>query len=329
MGTNLAAYLLNKREEVVIIDNLSREGSDSNLDYLNSLGDFKFHNTDIRDNDKISQIISEYRPDTVFHLAGQVAMTASIESPKNDFEINALGTLNILEAVRNYSIESQILYSSTNKVYGDFNYLNFTENDSRYLCTEYPNGFDETLKLDFHSPYGCSKGCADQYILDYARMYGLNTVVFRHSSMYGGNQHPTFDQGWIGWFCKKAIEQSVEENVLPFTISGNGKQVRDVLHADDVVQLYIKARNSFDKIKGKAYNIGGGIENSLSLLELFKILEDILKIELTYKMISPRESDQLVFVANSKEIQRRIGWQTEVVMEDGISSMVNWLTLNI
>jgi CDP-paratose 2-epimerase len=153
------------------------------------------------------------------------------------FKVNALGSLNILESVRKYSPGSIIIYSSTNKVYGDLNYLKYQEKETRYVAVDYPNGFDESLKLDFHSPYGCSKGAADQYMLDYARIFGLKTVVFRHSSMYGGRQFATYDQGWIGWFCQKAIETKIGVLKEPFTISGNSKQVRDILYIKDVVDL--------------------------------------------------------------------------------------------
>ena len=211
-------------------------------------------------------------PDAIFHLAGQVAMTTSIANPRMDFEVNVTGTHNLLEAVRQHSPDTIVVYSSTNKVYGDLEQYTYSENATRFVCNEHPNGFNENTQLDFHSPYGCSKGAADQYMLDYARIFGIKTVVFRHSSMYGGRQFATYDQGWIGWFCQKAVEASKGRIKEPFTISGTGKQVRDVLHADDMKQLYIAAINNIQQAKGHAFNIGGGIDCSLSLLELFAFL---------------------------------------------------------
>jgi CDP-paratose 2-epimerase len=219
-----------------------------------------------------------------------------------------------------------VLYSSSNKVYGDFENLTFEEKDTRYECEEYPNGFDENAPLNFHSPYGCSKGAADQYLLDFNRIYWIKTVVFRHSSMYGGNQHATIDQGWIGWFCQKALEIKNNKDVGKFTISGTGKQVRDVLHADDVVSLYFSSVENIDKVKGNAFNIGGGIENSLSLLELFNVLEDELNIKMEYVKLPPRESDQLLFVADNKKMTSMTGWEPKINTITGLTKMLEWLS---
>jgi CDP-paratose 2-epimerase len=239
-----------------------------------------------------------------------------------------MGTFNLLDSIRKYSPKTMVLYSSSNKVYGDFDQLTFIEKETRYECLEYLNGFDESLSLDFHSPYGCSKGAADQYLLDFNRIYGIKTVVFRHSSMYGGNQHSTIDQGWIGWFCQKALEIREGKAKELFTISGTGKQVRDVLHADDVIALYFNAVENIETIKGKAFNIGGGINYSLSLLELFTLLEDILNIKMTYKQLPARESDQLVFVADGQKIKDLTGWYPKVTPSEGITKMIDWLNSN-
>ena len=185
LGSNLALEVLSKDEDLYIFDNLYRESSYKNLEWLKHRGKFKFIHADVRNRDDVENMIKSIKPDIIFHLAGQVAMTTSLENPRMDFEVNTLGSLNILESVRKYLPDSIIIYSSTNKVYGDLNYLKYQEKETRYIAVDYPNGFDENLKLDFHSPYGCSKGAADQYMLDYARIFGLNTVVFRHSSMYG------------------------------------------------------------------------------------------------------------------------------------------------
>lgn len=326
IGSNLAAEVLKRGEELFVLDNLFRYGSGSNLEWLRTKGDFTYYPYDTRNTNDVETVIKEVQPDYIFHLAGQVAMTTSISNPRLDYETNALGTFNLLDAVRKYSPDSVILYSSTNKVYGDFEYLHFREESTRYVCEEYPNGFPESISLDFHSPYGCSKGCADQYLLDFHRIYGLKTIVFRHSSMYGSNQHATYDQGWIGWFCQKALEIKNHTLQDPFTISGTGKQVRDVLHGEDVVNLYFTAKD-IDKAYGEVFNIGGGIENSLSLLELFDLLENKLDIEMTYTQLPWRESDQKVFVADIEKATRILGWLPKVSKESGVELMINWLSL--
>lgn len=325
IGSNLAAEVLKRGEELVVFDNLFRLGSSTNLEWLKAKGDFKYYPFDIRNLNDIETVIKEEKPEIVFHLAGQVAMTTSIENPRLDFEINAMGTFNLLDSIRKYSPNTMVLYSSSNKVYGDFEELTFVEKETRYDCLEYPNGFNENIPLDFHSPYGCSKGTADQYLLDFNRIYGLKTVVFRHSSMYGGNQHSTIDQGWIGWFCQKAIDIKNGTNEGKFTISGSGKQVRDVLHAKDVVSLYFSSVGNIENIKGKCFNIGGGIENSLSLLELFKLLEKKLNIKMDFTRLPQRESDQLFFVANNKKISDLTGWVPKISTDVGLENMLKWL----
>jgi CDP-paratose 2-epimerase len=324
VGTNLAAEVLKRGDELFVFDNLFRFGSSQNLDWLSKQGAFKYYPYDIRNYNDVETIIKEVMPDVIFHLGGQVAMTTSLQNPRLDFETNTFGTHNLLEAVRKFSPASIILYSSTNKVYGDLEYLTYEETPTRYICKEYPNGFDENVKLNFTTPYGCSKGAADQFLLDYYKMFGIRTVVFRHSSMYGGNQHATYDQGWVGWFIQKALEIKYGTTKESFTISGNGKQVRDVLHASDVVSLYFKAAERIEQVKGQAFNIGGGIENSLSLLELFTLLKDSLNIEMKYTQLPFRESDQLVFVANSKKIHELVGWSALTSPHSGISDSILW-----
>ena len=325
LGANLAYDAISRGDEVVIFDNLSRNGSRLNLPWLETKGKFRFEHGDIRNQNDISRLIKSFKPDTIFHLAGQVAMTTSIANTRMDFEINVLGTFNLLEAVRLYAKDTIVVYSSTNKVYGDLEQYTYTETDLRYQCIEKPNGFSENTQLDFHSPYGCSKGAADQYMLDYARIFGLNTVVFRHSSMYGGRQFASYDQGWIGWFCQKAFEKKMKYGIDPFTISGTGKQVRDVLHGDDMKRLYFSAINNIDIARGQAFNIGGGIKNSLSLLELFKMLENIAKVKLDFIKIPVRESDQRVFVSNIEKAKSLLNWQPQVSSSEGIEKMFNWI----
>lgn len=324
VGSNLAAEVLRRGEDLYVFDNLYRHGSSDNLKWLQTQGNFKYYPLDIRNANDVETVIKEVQPDYIFHLAGQVAMTTSIDNPRMDFETNALGTFNLLDSVRKYSPNAVVLYSSTNKVFGDFESLHFSENETRYVCEEYPIGFPSDMALDFHSPYGCSKGCADQYLLDFYRIYGIKTIVFRHSSMYGANQHATFDQGWIGWFCQQALETKENPNREAFTISGTGKQVRDVLYSDDIVNLYFCAKDCEDAY-GQVFAIGGGIENSLSLLELFAMLEDKLDIKMNYTQLPWRESDQKVFVADIEKARRIIGWEPKVSANDGVGMMLKWL----
>lgn len=325
LGTNISKRILETGHELFVIDNFSRVGSTENLNYLEKISKFYYKNIDIRDYSLILNTVGNVKPDIIFHLAGQVAMTTSILNPKLDFEVNTLGTLNILEAVRNASPYSGIIYSSTNKVYGDLsNYVYQTVGD-RYLMPDFPNGLNENIPLNFHSPYGCSKGAADQYVLDYSRIYNLNTIVFRHSSMYGGHQYSTIDQGWIGWFCQQALLQKGGLSEF-FTISGSGKQVRDILHANDMVDVYINSSNHINQMTGNAYNVGGGIKNSLSILELIGHLENLLDIKIAYKNLKPRESDQLFFVANLEKLQSKINWSPQIDIYEGIKMMIEWIS---
>jgi CDP-paratose 2-epimerase len=325
LGSNLASDALARGDDLVVFDSLHRSGSRENLTWLQTQGKFIFEHADIRNQNDITRVIQAVKPDAIFHLAGQVAMTTSICNPRMDLEVNVTGTHNLLEAVRKHVPNATVVYSSTNKVYGDLEQYTYIETDTRYQCIEHPNGFNEQTQLSFHSPYGCSKGAADQYMLDYARIYGLKTVVFRHSSMYGGRQFATNDQGWVGWFCQKTIEASKGLLKEPFTISGTGKQVRDVLHADDMKRLYTATVGNIDKAKGQAFNIGGGIVNSLSLLELFSLLEKLADVKLTYKKLSARESDQRVFVSDISKANKILDWRPEVNPREGVTCMLEWV----
>ena len=263
VGSNLAAALLAKGESVVVFDSLARHGASENLAWLRSLGMDHFIHGDIRNAFDVEQTVKSVQPDVIFHLAGQVAMTTSMESPRRDFEINVLGSINVLEAVRQYTPKTAIVYASSNKVYGNLDHLDLVEAATRYQPRDAQKGVDESVAIEFHTPYGCSRGAADQYMLDYARGFGLNTVVFRHSTIYGGRQFATYDQGWVGWFCRQAIESKGYPDRAPFTVSGDGKQVRDLLHVSDAVNAYISAYEHIDAARGQAFNIGGGIENSM------------------------------------------------------------------
>lgn len=325
LGSNLANAVKQQNEEVFVFDNLSRIGSSDNLKWLQSDTGVNFIHADIRSYGDVENAVRQIRPDVIFHLAGQVAMTTSIANPRLDFETNVIGSHNILEAVRKFSPETIITYSSTNKVYGDLDWIEYKETDTRYTASNFPHGFDEKTALDFRSPYGCSKGAADQYMLDYARIFGLKTIVFRHSSIFGGRQFSTFDQGWIGWFIQKALEASRNPNVEPFTISGNGKQVRDVLFESDLIACYFKAIKQIDKTMGQAFNIGGGSSNSLSLLELFKMLEDELDTKLKYTQLPWRQSDQKVFIADIRKSKQLFDWMPAITSREGVSKMIEWV----
>lgn len=325
VGSNLASALLRSGTDVIVLDDLSRFGSTENLRWLRrSHGeDWRFVRGQVQDADLLSTLMAEARPAVVAHLAGQVAMTTSLLDPRLDFETNALGTFNVLDAVRCASSESIVLFSSTNKVYGSLDQLRYAEASTRYQLVDYPLGLDESLPLEGHSPYGCSKLCADQYVRDFARMYGLKTVVFRHSSMYGGRQYATADQGWVGWFCQKAIE-SIDTQGPAFTINGDGKQVRDVLHGDDLVAAYIAAARHIERTAGQVYNLGGGAANALSLLELFALLERQTGARMRFTRLAWRAGDQKVFVADVSKAVRDFGWRPKVDCECGIATMVEW-----
>ena len=325
LGSNLASYGIANGYDITVFDNLSRLGSSQNLEWLRSLGNFTFIHGDTRNKNDVENIVKNGKFDVVFHLAGQVAMTTSIENPYKDFEINAMGALNLLDSLRKYSPDTAVFFSSTNKVYGDLEQYEYEEGEKRYTCKQFPNGFDESVPLDFRSPYGCSKGAADQYMLDFYRIYGIRTTVFRHSSMYGSRQFATYDQGWVGWFVAKAIELYNDSDAEPFTISGNGKQVRDILHAEDMISLYYTALKNVDKVCGNAYNIGGTMTQSLSLLELFDMLNEMLGIKMRYTQLPVRCSDQKVFVADTTKIQSKIGWVPKVTAREGIEKMVSWV----
>jgi CDP-paratose 2-epimerase len=328
LGANIADACLGRGQDVCILDNLSRTGSEQNLNWLRARHgcEWRMVQGDIRDASLVNEVIKTYRPDVIAHLAGQVAMTTSLANPRLDFEINALGSLNVLEAVRIHSPETIILYSSTNKVYGNLEWIRYEEHETRYIAPDFPDGFDESLPLSFESPYGCSKGCADQYMLDYARIFGLRTVVFRHSSMYGSRQYATFDQGWIGWFCMQALQAAKKGGEHDFTIAGNGKQVRDVLHVEDLIRLYTEhAPKHIAVAAGQVFNIGGGMARSLSILELLAYLEQLLHIELKPRHLPPRVRDQKVFVANNAKASQLLKWTPQINADKGIEEMIAWL----
>ncbi len=325
VGSNLADALLARGDAVVVLDNLQRHGASANLEWLRQRhgADWRFERIDVRDAGAVETLIGELRPAVIAHLAGQVAMTTSLADPRADFEINAGGTLNVLEAIRKRSPASVLLYSSTNKVYGSLDDLTYLEQDTRFVVPSHPDGFNESLQLDGSSPYGCSKLSAEQYVRDYFRMFDVRTVVFRHSSIYGEHQFSTFDQGWVGWFCAQAFDAKHGEPA-PFTIAGTGKQVRDVLHAEDLVRAYLAAVDGGDRVAGHIFNLGGGMANSLSLLELFGKLERILDCRMVYTPLAWRKADQKVFVADNSKATRYLSWTPAISADAGLHRMVNW-----
>ena len=331
VGSNLAAYLvdLDPHNKVTVFDNLSRHGASANLTWLQTLAQAEhnpitFLHGDIRNAFDVEAVIKDLKPDVIFHLAGQVAMTTSMQSPRRDFEINVLGSINVLEAVRQYSAKTAVIYASSNKVYGNLGHLDLIEAATRWEPRINKLGVDEDTAIEFHTPYGCSKGAADQYMLDYARGFGLNTVVFRHSTIYGGRQFATFDQGWVGWFCRQALEAKQNPGKAPFTVSGDGKQVRDLLHVSDAVRCYVAAYEHIDTARGHAFNIGGGIENSMSLVELLNWLEDRLSLKLNYTNLPWRQSDQKFFVADNSKAHRVIRWSPQTTREQGLETVIAW-----
>ena len=327
LGSNLASDAIKRGDSVFLFDNLSRKGSLENLQWLKSIGNFSFIQGDIRNFNDISSSVKLIQPDAIFHLAGQVAMTTSIINPILDFEVNVMGTLNLLESIRLNSPNSVTIYSSTNKVYGDLENFEYEEDKNRYICKQMPLGFDEDLPLNFHSPYGVSKGSADQYMLDYNRIYGIKTLVFRHSSMYGGRQYSTEDQGWVGWFCDRALLIKQKKISAEVTISGSGKQVRDLLHASDMKALYRNAVKTAQSNYGQVFNIGGGQKNSLSLLELLNFLEKKLSIRIKVKKNAQRISDQKIFIADIRKASKVFDWYPKVNYEEGISDYLTWIKL--
>ncbi len=324
IGSNLTHTLLQRGDHVIIFDNFSRNGSKSNLAWLQ-----KMHTKgltvvvgDIRDDfKKLVPLVKKV--DVVIHLAAQVAVTTSVENPSEDFEINAFGTFNLLEAVRKAGNNPIVLYSSTNKVYGELEDIETQETQTRYAFVSMKSGVTEERNLDFHSPYGCSKGTADQYVRDYARIYGLRTIVFRQSCIYGPRQFGVEDQGWVAWFI---IALTLKKNI---TIYGNGKQVRDLLHVDDLVNAYDMAIKNIEKTKGQIYNIGGGNKNTISIWYEFKpLLEELFKKKIKVKFADSRPGDQPIFVSDIRKAEKDFGWKPKIPVEKGIEKLFMWIQEN-
>ena len=324
IGSNYVSRLLAKGEQVTVFDNLSRKGAEKNINWLRNLyGEtaFKLIRGDLRDTKLLTETARDV--DVIVHLAGQVAVTTSVTNPRQDFEDNALGTFNALEAARASHKNPVFLFASTNKVYGGMEETGVKEYKTRYMYENLPNGVPETQPLDFHSPYGCSKGTGDQYVRDYYRIYGLPTVVFRQSCIYGPRQFGIEDQGWIAWF---AIASVLDR---PITIYGNGKQVRDVLYVDDLLNAYDSAIEKIDQCAGEVYNVGGGIQNTLSVwLEFGPILERLLGRKIPVSWSDWRPGDQHVYVSDIHKVAQSLDWEPRVGVEDGIAKLVEWVKAN-
>jgi len=322
IGSNAANYFLSQGHDVAIFDNFSRKGTESNLEWLKkNYPGIKVIRGDTRKFDDIKNAVAEGY-DVLLHLAAQVAVTTSVVDPREDFEINAMGTFNVLESCRLADKKPIFIYSSTNKVYGGMEDVKTVERNGRYEYADLPNGVPENRLLDFHSPYGCSKGSADQYVRDYARIYGLKTVVCRQSCIYGYRQFGVEDQGWVAWFIIATILGK------PLTIYGDGKQVRDVLFVEDLVAAYDSIIKNIDKISGNVYNVGGGSKNQMSLLELISFIENFTGKKLEYKFSDWRPGDQPVFVCDIEKAKREFGWEPKVSVEEGVKKLFNWVKEN-
>lgn len=319
IGANATRRFARGGHRVAVLDDLSRKGSPENLEWLRGECDFEFHRADVRDADRVEEIVGALRPDVVLHLAGQVAVTTSVTDPRTDFEINALGTFNVLEALRKASPESILLNASTNKVYGKLENLEVELREGRWAFAGKPEGVAEDQPLDFHSPYGCSKGVADQYVIDYGRIYGLRTLTFRQSCIYGTRQMGVEDQGWVAWFTIASVLGK------PVSIYGDGRQIRDLLWIDDLLELYEVGIAAAERGVGGAFNAGGGAANTLSLVELLAHLERLNGRPLDVRFDAWRPGDQRAFVCDTAKAARALGWRPRTSVAQGLERLHGWV----
>ncbi len=322
IGTNLAARLLSEGKNVMIYDNLSRDGVEKNLKWLqNTYGDkLIIQIADINETHILEESVKHATE--VFHFSAQVAVTTSLTNPLVDFQVNLQGTFNLLEAIRKTEHKPPLLFTSTNKVYGNLTDIEMKANSTRYFPLDKDikkSGVSEERALDFHSPYGCSKGAADQYILDYSRSYGLKTAVFRMSCIYGPHQFGTEDQGWVAHFLISALENK------PIVIYGNGKQVRDILFVEDLMEAFLLARKNINDLAGEVFNIGGGVENSVSLLEILDLIKEITGKELNLSFENWRTGDQQYYISNTGKFREATGWSTKFSVNKGMEELLQWL----
>jgi CDP-paratose 2-epimerase len=324
IGSNYVHRLVQRGEKVTIYDNLSRAGAPRNVAWLEETfgkNAFKLIVGDLRDAKLLTEAARD--ADVIAHLAGQVAVTTSVNNPRDDFECNALGTFNALEAARLSGRDPVFIYSSTNKVYGGMDDVEVVEEATRWRYRDLTEGCTEAQPLDFHSPYGCSKGTGDQYVRDYARIYGLRSVVFRQSAIYGIRQFGVEDQGWMAWFVIAAVMER------PITIYGDGKQVRDMLWVEDLIAAYDLAIENIDLAKGQVFNMGGGVENTISVWSEFAPrLEKLLGKRIEYARGDWRPGDQRVFYADARKAKRELGWGPKIGIEEGIERLFEWVKAN-
>lgn len=324
IGSNYVDRLLNRGEKVTIYDNLSRAGAPRNLKWLQEKHGEKAFDLvigDVRDAGQL--VVSAREADIIVHLAGQVAVTTSVVKPREDFEINALGTFNVLEAARLNERNPIFLYSSTNKVYGGMDDVKVVERGDRWEYESLPFGASESQPLDFHSPYGCSKGTGDQYVRDYARIYGLRSVVLRQSCIYGPRQFGVEDQGWVAWMIIAAVTGK------PISIYGDGKQIRDLLHVYDLNDAYDAVIENIDKVKGAVFNLGGGPSNTMSIwTEFGPRLEKLLGRPVPVTHGDWRPGDQKVFVADTRKAEKELGWKPKYDVDKGVKQLFDWVSAN-
>jgi CDP-paratose 2-epimerase len=322
IGSNAANYFYKKKWKVYVFDNLSRNGSSLNIKLLLKGKNIKFIKGDIKNFKKLSKTIYKIKPNVILHCAGQVAVTTSITNPRDDFESNALGTFNVLESIRLNKLKSTLIYTSTNKVYGNLKYDKVKIVKKRYVFSNKKIGVNEDNQIDFHSPYGCSKGTADQYVRDYSRIYGINSYVLRQSCIYGTNQFGIEDQGWLAWFVIASILGK------KITIFGDGRQVRDLLYIDDLNRLFEIIANNKKHKRENVYNVGGGNNFSLSILELIDYLKKIKnpKIKLGYKKW--RLGDQKIYISDNSKLNKNFGWKPKISPNVGIKKLISWVNKN-
>ena len=324
IGANWMDRLLSRGERAVAYDNLSRRGAVKNAEWLRSKHGPKFELicADVRDAPALVEAARD--ADAIYHLGAQVAVTTSVADPRTDFEINALGTFNALEAARASGRNPFFLFASTNKVYGGMDDVPVVERATRYEFADLPGGVSEAQPLDFHSPYGCSKGAADQYVRDYHRIYGLRTVVFRQSAIYGYRQFGEEDQGWLAWFIIAAVLGR------PITIFGDGKQVRDMLFVQDLLDAYDAAAAKMDQVAGQVFNIGGGPNNTISVwTEFGPMLESLHGQKIPVKRGDWRPGDQKVCVYDISKARRELSWEQKVDVAAGVEKLYRWVKENV
>ena len=321
LGANLADRLAATGERVLIYDNLSRANVMTNLEWLQRRHGHRIETAiaDVRDAEALRETVRQ--ASAVVHLAAQVAVTSSLDDPVADFEVNARGTLNVLEAARRRPDPPPLIFASTNKVYGaPFDAARLLADGQRHRPGDgMPRAVDETWPLGLCSPYGCSKGAADQYVLDYARVFGLRTVVFRMSCLYGPRQFGTEDQGWVAHFLIRALRGE------PITIFGDGRQVRDLLYVDDAVDAYLRARAGIDALAGHAFNLGGGPRNAASLLELLAHFADLGIAPPPVRFAGWRPGDQRYYVSDTSKLERLAGWRARTSVPEGLRRLHRWL----